>query len=513
MGSYISRTMSEDDSRTVSDSESDSDQDYRTMLRSLINSGQVQIQVPLFVRGSSPEYLKSPKITRKHCTKSLDDSEFSLITRQDSGLSEPKIRRAKNVTKLMTNREIGFYPNDCFSKNKKCSISNRYLPNEMSLLDNSSGKVFCGVFSKDGSRFITAAQDRSIRLYNSDDGSYKFIRSIRARDVGWSIIDVAFSPNREHFVYSTWSSALHLCSVNENTDHQEPLSLLKSGRRFCVFSVVFSSDGKELLGGANDGCLYIYDLEQHGRKLKIPAHEYDVNSVCFADESSHIIYSGGDDGHVKVWDRRTLDEKSPQPVGVLAGHVDGVTFIDSKGDGRHLISNSKDQSIKLWDVRVFSGSDAAEQSFRAVTEQTWDYRWQDVPKKLFTTKAKLEGDTSVMTYKGHVVIKTLVRCRFSPLHTSGQRYIYTGCGIGRVVVYDSLTGEVVTTLDGQCACVRDVDWHPYRNEILSSSWDGTVGKWSYSGPLDDDEEMWKDIEEESPFRRSSRLALKRRLKT
>lgn len=54
---------------------------------------------------------------------------------------------------------------------------------------------------------------------------------------------------------------MHLCSAVENTDHQEPLSLIKSGRRFCIFSVVFSADGKELLGGANDGCLYLYDLQ------------------------------------------------------------------------------------------------------------------------------------------------------------------------------------------------------------------------------------------------------------
>lgn len=46
-----------------------------------------------------------------------------------------------------------------------------------------------------------------------------------------------------------------------------------------------------------------------------------------------------------------------------------------------------------------------------------------------------------MTYKGHVVIKTLVRCRFSPLETTGQRYIYTGCGRGRVVG-KVLTGKI-----------------------------------------------------------------------
>lgn len=59
---------------------------------------------------------------------------------------------------------------------------------------------------------------------------------------------------------------------------------------------------------------------------------------------------------IKVWDRRALNEKKPKPVGLLAGHIDGITYIDPKGDGRHLISNCKDQTIKLWDMRVFSPS-------------------------------------------------------------------------------------------------------------------------------------------------------------
>ena len=63
---------------------------------------------------------------------------------------------------------------------------------------------------------------------------------------------------------------------------------------------------------------------------QIDAHEDDVNAVAFADSSSQLLFSGSDDALCKVWDRRTLREDRPQPVGQLAGHRDGVTFIDSK---------------------------------------------------------------------------------------------------------------------------------------------------------------------------------------
>lgn len=137
-----------------------------------------------------------------------------------------------------------------------------------------------------------------------------------------------------------------------------------------------------------------------------------------------------------------MSESYPQPVGVFAGHVDGVTFIDTKGycvkhdysvlryyptwfralsipmliesfhfyvkfrciesikckklfsfsnkknsnvlictgDARYLISNSKDQSIKLWDLRKCSTQTAAQATKNAVARQGWDYRWQRVPR-------------------------------------------------------------------------------------------------------------------------------------
>lgn len=38
-------------------------------------------------------------------------------------------------------------------------------------------------------------------------------------------------------------------------------------------------------------------------------------------------------------------------VGGLCGHQAGVTCITAKGDGHHFISNGKDQTMKLWDIR------------------------------------------------------------------------------------------------------------------------------------------------------------------
>ena len=76
-------------------------------------------------------------------------------------------------------------------------------------------------------------------------------------------------------------------------------------------------------------------------KTKLPHRA--AKSVCRSWPSQRFnfvfIILQGDDGLVKIWDRRSLKESNPVPVGVFAGHVDGITFIDAREDARHIITN------------------------------------------------------------------------------------------------------------------------------------------------------------------------------
>jgi DDB1- and CUL4-associated factor 11 len=151
-----------------------------------------------------------------------------------------------------------------------------------------------------------------------------------------------------------------------------------------AFALAFSSNGNEIICGGSDTSVYIYDRERDERTLRIPVrsdgHVTDVNSVGFVDEAYNLFFSGSDDACIRVWDRRCLNENSPEPSGILLGHIDGITYIDSKNDGRYLLSNSKDQSIKLWAMRHFSPREA-ETGLRATMQsRSWDYRWDKVPK-------------------------------------------------------------------------------------------------------------------------------------
>ena len=228
-----------------------------------------------------------------------------------------------------------------------------------------------------------------------------------------------------------------------------------------------------------------------------------------AGGSPEIVYTGSDDTLIKVWDRRTVGgaaeaptsshdpsdlgggdfadspaESSTKAVGVLAGHTEGVAHLDARGDGRYLCSNGKDQTLRIWDVRMmhsttdFRRMRQTEGQNIAATRMDWDYRWMPYPATGYDVRHPL--NCSVHAFRGHSVLQTLIRAYFSPGQSTGHRYVYTGGQDGHVRIFDILTGEVTNKLVHHQAPVRDVAWHPTDAVLNSVSWDGTVVEWSHS---------------------------------
>ena len=63
------------------------------------------------------------------------------------------------------------------------------------------------------------------------------------------------------------------------------------------------------------------------------------------------------------------------PSGVLIGHTEGITYVSAKGDGRYVISNGKDQVLRLWDLRMMrSNSEYEKVKGRHYGINNFDYR-------------------------------------------------------------------------------------------------------------------------------------------
>lgn len=321
------------------------------------------------------------------------------------------------------------------------------------------------------------------------DKGWKVQKNILAKSLRWTITDTSLSPDQRFLVYSSLSPVVHIVNVRSAASESiANITEIHDGLDFSVdgyndddydalgiFSVKFSTDGKELVAASSDNSIYVYDLESKRPSLRIPAHRSDVNTVCFADETGHLLFSGSDDHLCKVWDRRCFGTRG-KAAGVLIGHLEGITFIDSRGDGRYFISNGKDQTTKLWDIRKMSSKTPYTRSPR---DSDFDYRWMDYPTH--ARALKHPHDQSLATYRGHNVLRTLIRCYFSPAYSTGQKYIYTGSSDGSLYIYDLVTRAQVASCHGHEKPVRDCSWHPLYPMIITSSWDGVIARWEFPG--------------------------------
>ncbi|KAH9610613.1 hypothetical protein KSS87_009858 [Heliosperma pusillum] len=338
--------------------------------------------------------------------------------------------------KMLAAREGNYSTRSKFATSDGCHVVSRYLPvNGPFLVDQMESSAYVSQFSPDGSLLVAGCQGSRIRVYNVDNG-WKVHKDIMARSLRWTITDTCLSPDQRFLIYSSMSPVVHIVNVESGVKESlANVTEIHEGLNFArenddsdeyisgIFSVKFSTDGREIVAASSDSAIYVYDLSSNQCTLRLFAHEDDVNTVCFADESGHLMYSGSDDSFCKVWDRRCLNARG-RPAGTLVGHLEGITFIDSRGDGRYFISNGKDQTIKLWDIR------------------------------------KMSSNTNAST---------------------GQKYIYTGSNDGAVYIYDLVSGNVVAKLDNHDDTVRDCSWHPYYPTLVSSSWDTMIVRCEYTG--------------------------------
>ena len=249
-----------------------------------------------------------------------------------------------------------------------------------------------------------------------------------------------------------------------------------------IWSLRFSGDGREVVAGTSEDSVIVYDLETKQPVLNLrDRHQHHVNAVCFGDTSSpHILYSGSDDTTLRVWDRRSMGDG--REAGVFMGHTEGLTYVDSKGDGRYVLSNGKDQTMKLWDLRRMMTTADFDNIDPNHYTTGFDYRFEPYPDDYYEPH---EHDCSVVTFRGHRVLKTLIRCHFSPPGSTNSRYVYSGSEDGKVYVYN-MDATLAGTIDVGSAtlnsrprepdvfatayemsgemlwrtCVRDASWHP-----------------------------------------------------
>ncbi|EGY20963.1 LEC14B protein [Verticillium dahliae VdLs.17] len=476
-------------------------------------------------RRAPPDPNRFPKVPSEKGIELMHSGVF--------GATDARVHKQKQLARRILDRELGFDTRVDRQKNQDMMAQNMLPSNRAEMIVHYDSPVYSGQFSEDGNFFYACGHDFKVRMYDtSNPYNWKYYKTVEYPFGQWTLTDASLSPDNKWLAYTSIHSSVCLAPTDPN-DRGDPYTLnLDAGRgghrgyhNFGIWSVRFSGDGRELVAGTNKCSIIVYDIESRTVLHDVQGHEDDVNAVCFADKSSpHILYSGSDDTTIKVWDRRSMGDG--RPAGAFIGHTEGLTYIDSKGDGRYILSNGKDQTMKLWDLRNVMSTDRFSElnPTQHTAGRGFDYRmgvyndddWEPHPS----------GDNSVVTFRGHKVLQTLIRCHFSPPSSTNSRYVYSGSQDGKVWIYN-MDATVASVIDVNKAtrgsrtsqrrrvfyydespswrtCVRDASWHPNAPLLVASAWNGagasfgTCSVHSFNEADDDEAEprMGRSVDEQ-----------------
>ncbi|KAF7360035.1 putative TUP1-general transcription repressor [Mycena venus] len=185
------------------------------------------------------------------------------------------------------------------------------------VFDGHQGRVYCLDFSTDGNVLISGSSDRSVRIWDMDDGSMRVL---------------AVSPDPEHVPASG--------SWKEGTDLE-------------VSSVTVSPDGTLVAAGYVDAVIRIWSVATGALVEQLKGHRDSVYSVVFTRDG-HGIVSGSLDHSLKYWDLsgvkvREEAARSSRCLTNFIGHKDYVICAAISQDSGLVVSGSKDKDIRFWD--------------------------------------------------------------------------------------------------------------------------------------------------------------------
>ena len=256
------------------------------------------------------------------------------------------------------------------------------LKSEVSVSVRHDGPLRSAVLSADGTRLVTASDDKSARVWavgsgeqlvrlNHDGPVYAAAfdtagrRVVTASDVGgrvWDVVDrrpvalqhgetvarVAFSPDGHslatisafnpggHSLSTTPANTVRIWDVDTN---KERLALTHLGP---VQGIAFSADGERMLTWAHDRSVRVWD--RAGGPVAMRVHDTIVWFAALSPDGRSVVSAGSSDRSSWVWDATTGKNVVELKVG------SELTQVAFSADGKTIVTGSRDNSARLWDA-------------------------------------------------------------------------------------------------------------------------------------------------------------------
>jgi WD40 repeat protein/energy-coupling factor transporter ATP-binding protein EcfA2 len=310
-------------------------------------------------------------------------------------------------------------------------------------------------FSGDSQSIVTASDDGTARVWNAETGIElkKLTRTSNVNDAqfssdGTSVI-VAVSDNRG---YLWWWNSVDANNVVEF-----------AGAQGVVYGAAISSDKKFNATVSADRSVRIYRADDPLRVPRILNGHTDIAlSVQFSPDNRFLLTTSRDQT-ARVW-----DIASGKEIVRLVGHADQVSDAVYSPDGRFIVTASSDRTAIIWDAGIGRAEDDLRGHTDAVTSAHFSPDGERVVTASSDNSARIwnvESGVTLFTLGGHT--GTINNARFSP---NGE-FVVTSSTDNTARIWNTTTGQMLNTLK-HSNWVWSGEFSPDNKFVVTASDDG-----------------------------------------
>jgi WD40 repeat protein len=210
---------------------------------------------------------------------------------------------------------------------------------EINSIKKYSSQINFSIFSPDGNYILVGSSDNTLKLWDLEKGTQ--IREL--------------SGHKDKVICGAFSSEGNL-AVSGSTDKTVKLWDIHGGQQIKtleghsddIFFVAFSPDGKQVFSASADNTFKVWDFKS-GKNIKTLKQDYHfIDSAAVSPDGKKALIGTS----ALSFPLRMVDIKTGKVVKSLNGHYDLVYSISITPDGNYVVTLSKDETAKLWNLNT-----------------------------------------------------------------------------------------------------------------------------------------------------------------
>lgn len=261
--------------------------------------------------------------------------------------------------------------------------------NDMQVVDTANGLIKAKLTGHDsavkavafdslGERAATADEKGQLRIWSIQSGVVQ--SKFKAHDE--SINDLTFYKNDRLLITGSNDGFIRAWDVEKGTERME----LRIPIKRPVMEVLLSPDGNQIVSGLDDGSIQIWSMQTGDRMESLLANGSSVTDLRWSIDGGRLI-ADSEDGSIRSWNSQTWEPEidldgqmiagrardmnpdsdrvaivnSSQTVSLhdvetgdiiftLRGHDDEIDLLSFTPDGRRLVANHPDGTMRIWNT-------------------------------------------------------------------------------------------------------------------------------------------------------------------